>query len=108
MSEVTIPGQIVNGHLQHERSLTELEGQQVIATLTVVPTVAGNGKEATAPPPETHTEEARFDPEPPPWLEIEHDLYFRVTRPAKRLGKVKVTVRRGKPCIILPEELPDD
>jgi hypothetical protein len=107
MREITIPGQIVNGHLQHARSLTELEGQHVIATLTVVPTVPANAKEAAAPK-ETHPEEAEFDPDPPPWLEIEHDLYFPMTVPSISLGKVKVRVEEGKPCIILPEELPDD
>lgn len=36
MTQITIPAQVVNGHLQHETSLPELEGQHVIATLTVV------------------------------------------------------------------------
>jgi hypothetical protein len=37
MTQITIPAQVVNGHLQHEKSLAELEGQHVLATLTVVP-----------------------------------------------------------------------
>jgi hypothetical protein len=103
MTQITIPAQVVNGHLQHEQSLPELEGQRVIATLTLVPTESANGKK----PAET-VENAEFDPEPPPWLEVENDVYFPMKRPARRLGKVKVRVVRGKPCIILPEELPDD
>jgi hypothetical protein len=59
------------------------------------------------PAPQKPDENADFDPEPPPWLEVEHDLYFPMKRPAKRLGKVRVRQRRGKPCIILPEELSD-
>lgn len=107
MSVISIPGQIVNGHLQHERSLTELEGRQVIATLTVLPLVPANGNEAT-PARETHAQGVQFDPEPPPWLEVEHDLYFPLTAPSIPLGKVNVRVEEGKPNIILPEELADE
>lgn len=41
MTQITIPAQVVNGHLQHEKGLAELEGQHVLATLTVVPRDAG-------------------------------------------------------------------
>jgi hypothetical protein len=37
MTQITIPALVVNGHLQHEKSLADLEGQHVLATLTVVP-----------------------------------------------------------------------
>jgi len=37
MTQITIPALVVNGHLQHEKSLVDLEGQHVLATLTVVP-----------------------------------------------------------------------
>ena len=106
MTQITIPAQVVNGHLHHEKSLAELEGQHVLATLTVVPTEAPNGK--AAPAPQASVERADFDPEPPPWLEIENDVYFPITVPTKSLGKVKIRKRRGEPCIILPEELPDE
>lgn len=105
MTQITIPAQVVNGHLQHERSLPEFEGQRVIATLTVVAEDSKNGASEKAPPQEPSAE---FDPEPPPWLEVEHDLYFPMTVPSISLGKVKVNVEEGKPCIILPEELPDE
>jgi len=36
MTQITIPAQVVNGHLQHEKSLAELEGQHVLVTLTVL------------------------------------------------------------------------
>jgi hypothetical protein len=105
MTQITIPAQVVNGHLQHEKNLAELEGQHVVATLTVVPTDGANGTTALPPKPD---KSENFDPEPPPWLEIENDVYFPISVPAKSLGKVKIRKRRGKPCIILPEELPDE
>jgi hypothetical protein len=43
MTQITIPAQVVNGHLQHEKSLAELEGQHVRVTLTVVSKDAANG-----------------------------------------------------------------
>jgi hypothetical protein len=105
MTQISIPAQVVNGHLQHEQSLPQLEGQRVIATLTLAPTESANGKEPAERPPEKAAADAEFDPEPPPWLEVENDVYFPVTVPSVRLGKVKIRVEEGKPCIILPEEL---
>ena len=105
MTQITIPAQVVNGHLQHEKNLAELEGRNVLAMLTVVPKDSPNGTGATDQLPRRSAE---FDPEPPSWLEVEQDLYFPMKRPAKRLGKVKIRKRRGKPCIILPEELPNE
>jgi hypothetical protein len=105
MTQITIPAQVVNGHLQHERSLAELEGQQVIATLTVVPMQSANG---TSEKPAPQEPSAEFDPEPPPWLEVENDVYFPMTVPEILLEKKQLIVERGTPTIILPEELPDD
>ena len=48
MTQITIPAQVVNGHLEHEQSLVQLEGQCVLATLTVVPTKSANGKRTDA------------------------------------------------------------
>ena len=106
MTLITIPAQVVNGHLQHERSLPEFKGQRVIATLTVVLAEdSKNGASEKAP----HRESiADFDPEPPPWLEVEHDLYFPMTVPSISLEIMNVKVEEGKPCIILHEELPDE
>ncbi len=83
MTQFTIPAQVVNGHLQHERSLPEFEGQRVIATLTVVADDSKNCEsEKTAP----QKLSADFDPEPPPWLEVEHDLYFIVSQSNTRIN----------------------
>ena len=105
MTLITIPAQVVNGHLQHERSLPEYEGQRVIATLTVVAEDSNSSASEKAPPRELI---AVFAPEPPTWLEVEHDLYFPMTVPSVSLGIMKIKVEAGKPCIILPEELPDE
>jgi hypothetical protein len=108
MTQITIPAQVVNGHLQHEQCLAGLEGQRVMVTLTVVPEEATNGKVPLEPQPQESEESAEFDPEPPLWLEVENDIYFPVTVPAVSLGQVNVMVEQGKPSIILPEELPDE
>jgi hypothetical protein len=108
MMPMTIPFQVINGQLRSDANLAALEGQHGIATLTVVPKDADNGNGQTAPAMPSPDESTEFDPEPPPWLQVEQDLYFPIKCPAKSLGKVKVRRRRGKPCIILPEELPDE
>ena len=107
MTSITIPAHIVNGHLQHDQSLPELEGQRVIATLTVLPKDAANGKHVEGVPQDANAE-ADFDPEPPPWLEIENDVYFPMTVPERLLEKRPLITERGTPSIILPEELPDE
>ena len=43
MTQITIPAQVVNGHLKHDKSLAEWEGQHVLATLTVVQMDASSG-----------------------------------------------------------------
>ena len=64
-----------------------------------------NGKHA---PPKPAEAEEEFDPEPPPWLEVEKDLYFLMSVPSIPLGKVKIQEEEGRPSIILPEKLPDE
>ena len=71
----------------------------------VLPTHSANGTSEKTVPQEPSDD---FDPEPPPWLEVENDVYFPMTVPSYSLGKVKLKVEKGKPCIILPEELPDE
>ncbi len=106
MMQITVSAQVVNGHLQHEKNLAELEGKHVLATLAVVPKEGANGASSpVSPKPE---KSAELDPEPPEWLEIEKDLYFPITVPSISLGNVKIRVERGEPCIILPEDLPDE
>lgn len=106
MDQISIPAEVVNGHLRHAPNLAMWEGQNVIATLTLVPKDAPNGDEAKEPPKQSPNEE--FDPEPPDWLQIEQDVYFPMTVPAVSLGKVTLKVERGRPLPFTPEELPDE
>jgi hypothetical protein len=109
MTQITIPAQVVNGHLQHEQPLAELEGQKVQITLTVAPKETANGAPEPAPAaPKPSDVSEEFDPEPPEWLEIENDVYFPMPVPEKLLEKKALIVERGTPSIILPEELPDE
>lgn len=119
MTQMTISAQVVDGRLVPPPNLALLEGQHIIGTLTAVSTESANGKSAEQPsknsvaqtpkdnnPPTAADED--FDPEPPEWLQVEKDLYFPMTRPEENLGKMTIREERGEPCIILPEELPDD
>ena len=117
MTPMTISAHVVNGKILPEQSVAALEGQRVIATLTVVAKEPANGKavaispvamDSHAPLKEAAATADDVDPEPPEWLDVENDVYFPMTRPEIRLGKKKIRVERGEPCIILPEELPDD
>jgi hypothetical protein len=103
MDSISIPAEVVNGHLRHDRPLSQWEGQRVIATLTLVP-------EPPAPIPEVAEQSAgaEFDPEPPAWLQVENDVYFPRTVPEILLEKKPLLVERGKPLPFTPEELPDE
>ena len=103
MDQISIPAEVVNGHLRHAPNLAMWEGQNVIATLTLVPKDAPNGEEAKEPRPD-----AKFDPEPPEWLQVEQDVYFPMTVPEILLEKKPLIVERGKPSAFTPEELPDE
>jgi hypothetical protein len=52
--------------------------------------------------------EEEFDPPLPAWLDVERDVYFPMTVPVIRLEVKTLTVERGTPSIILPDELPDE
>jgi len=105
MTPLTIPAQIVNGQLQLDRTLSELEGQRVIVTVTSVTSDSQSGTIEKVAPPES-TED--IDVEPPEWLQVENDVYFPMDVPSISLGKLKIIVSRGEPSGIVPEELPDD
>jgi len=105
MTPLTIPAQIVNGQLQLDRTLSELEGQRVIVTVTSVTSDSQSGTIEKVAPPES-TED--IDVEPPEWLQVENDVYFPMTVPEILLEKKPLIVERGTPSGIVPEELPDD
>lgn len=81
------------------------EDQRVIATLSIVPRDSTNGIDEKALPQEPNDE---VDPEPPPWLEVEQDVYFPMTVPEILLEIKAMVVERGAPTIILPAELPEE
>ena len=95
MADITIQVEVVNGQLCHDSDLSELEGRRIVATLT--PEMAGKSGS-----------DGDFDLEPPDGMDVEKDLYFAMQTPSISLGKLKVNVTEGKPCIILSEELPDE
>ena len=66
----------------------------MIATLTVVPKESPNGKPGEPSAPDQGGD-VEFDPEPPPWLEVEKDLYFPMPVPEILLGKKKLIVEEG-------------
>ena len=105
MDQISIPAEVVNGHLRHDRPLSQWEGQSVIATLTLVPKTPPPEPESKPEPPAPITG-AEFDPEPPEWLQVEQDVYFPMTVPEILLEKKPLIVERGKPSAFIPEELP--
>jgi hypothetical protein len=89
----TIEGQVENGQLHPNESLDAFEGQQVLVTV----------KAPAGLPPEPG------DREVPEGIDLERDVYVRMPLQLTILEDVEV-IDRGpmQPCIILPEELPDD
>jgi hypothetical protein len=99
MMTKTFQARVENGQLQHQEALHAFEGQQVQVTLVAV-----------APPSETPNGAAgSTEPEPPEWLDVEKDIYVQMPRRVETLKDV-VIVDKGRrpPCIVVPEELPDD
>lgn len=95
----TFPALVADGHLQHDESLAAFEGQQVQVTVVA--------RTSSAPQP-TPAEESD-GPVPPDWLDVEKDVYVKMPFPSAILKDM--TVVEGsplRPCIILPEDLPDE
>lgn len=108
MTQITISAQVVNGHLLHEQPLPELEGQRVLATLTVAPKATTKSGNLTQQAPAQLGQDANFDPEPPPWLEVENDVFFPMLPADRMLEKKELIVEQGTPSMVFPEELPDE
>lgn len=102
---MSFEGTVHDGVVVFENGQPPPEGARVNVIVRETPASA-NGQPAVTPP--KPAENAEFDPEPPPWLEVENDVYFPINVPEISLGKVNIRVEKGEPCIILPEELPDD
>jgi hypothetical protein len=95
----TFEAEVRNGQLHCEEPLEALEGQRVQVTVTV-------------PEPAAQTANGQAQPvseEPPEWLDVEKDIYVPMPFRGEILKDVRI-VEGGplEPCIIVPEELPDE
>ena|SRR5437867_3239822 len=99
MRTKTFPARVTNGQLQYQEPLDAFEGQQVHVTLTAPDASVPFQEEA----PEVSVEE------PPEEMDIEKDLYVPMPLPGETLSSVRV-IEGGSlpPCIVIPEELPDE
>lgn len=96
MTQLTISALVVDGKLRHDVSLTALEGQHVIAAITVLPTGETNEMNLSPPAPE-----GEFDTDPPEYLQVENDVYFAMPMVEKILAKKPLIVERGTPADII-------
>lgn len=105
MVEKTLSARIVHGHLRHEESLSEFEGQEVLVTLTVVPgsTTTKNGEQAAS-----FDSPAEKEPEPPPWMAVEADVFAAMPVSSSTVAIREKRSEQGRPCIVLPEEMADE
>lgn len=95
----TFEARVEKGLLQHRESLRAFEGQQVYVTL-IAPAAPQTQPEGKARLPAE---------EPPAELDVEKDVYVQVPLPGEVL-KDAVVVEGSplRPCLIFPEELPDE
>src|SRR5439155_25712436 len=97
MAIATFDARVINGRLQYQAPLDDLEGQQVRVMLDIL---APQDSKPLPPPPSD---------EPPEDMDVEKDVYVKMPF-ASEVLKDAVVIEGGpmEPCIILPEELPDD
>jgi hypothetical protein len=95
----TFEARVENGQLHAEEPLTALEGQRVRITLVPLPPSA-----PTFPEDEQHGVM-----EAPDEMDVEKDVYVKIPLPGEDVeGAVIVKGGPLQPCLIFPEELPDD
>lgn len=95
----TFPARVANGRLQYDESLAAFEGQQVHITLL-----------ASEPPQRTRsTGERLLDEAAPEGMDVEKDIYVPMALTGEVLRN-PVVLEGGplKPCLVIPEELPDE
>jgi hypothetical protein len=97
MPVATFDARVINGRLQYQAPLDALEGQQVRVMLDIL----APQDSKSLPPPSSD--------EPPEDMDVEKDVYVKMPF-ASEVLKDAVVIEGGpmEPCIILPEELPDD
>ncbi len=92
----TFPAEVTNGQLRFQESLVDLEGRRVMVVLDDLPAKDENRHRLSPDP-------VQFDD-----LDIERAVSFRMPF---RWETVNAVVKDGgplRPCVILPEELPDE
>lgn len=99
MAAKTFSAQVVSGRLRYQESLDVFEGQDVRVT------VVEQSRPGSHPAPLTGSGER----EPPDWMAVESNLYVKMPFPGEVLQDVVIVEGQPiRPCIILPEELPDE
>jgi hypothetical protein len=95
----TFSAHVTGGQLCHQEPLDRFEGQDVY--VTVVPR---SSLSTPLPPPAGSSSD-----EPPAWMAVETDLYVKMPFPGEVLRDAVVVEGTGiRPCLILPEDLPDE
>ena len=95
----TFSAQVVGGQLLHQESLDAFEGREVRVT------VAAPSSVLSPSAPSMDSREA----EPPEWMAVETDIYVKMPFPGELLkDAVIVEGEPMRPCVILPEESPDE
>src|SRR2546426_664470 len=90
---------IVNGQLVPAEVLKAFEGQQVHITVSVPAKIAEHASSVSA-------NDGR---EPPEDLDVEKDVYVRMPLQNKAIPNPAIVKKNDlKPCLILPEGLPDE
>jgi hypothetical protein len=95
MTSITFESVVRNGQLTHGESLAPFEGKRVYVTV-IAP-------QSPPSPSNGHEDEGAEG------LDVEKDLYAPMKPQTQRRADMRiVNTQQGKPCIILPEELPDE
>jgi len=99
MAGKTFPAVVTDGQLRHKQSLEAFEGQEVYVTLVAKPFSAS---------PCQRTGPVRDD-ELPGGMDVEHDLYVKIPLTGEVVPEALVVEGPSiRPCIILPEDSPDE
>jgi hypothetical protein len=80
---------------------------EILISMVAVPEETSAGAVWTDETPGASAEE-EFDPPLPAWLDVERDVYFRMTVPEIRLEIKTLIVERGRPLPFILDELPDE
>ena len=95
----TFSAQVVGGQLRHQESLAAFEGQEVRVTVAPPPSPVSE----SAPPTDSR------DAVPPEWMAVETDICIKMPFSSEVLkNAVIVEGAPMRPCLILPEESPDE